>query len=70
MSNVENKEPDTKTTEKKKMSLQEAMKQMLEAKKQGKANGTFQGNSLNTNTSKQSQLSKKTSNQRRKMGSS
>ncbi|AOY74572.1 hypothetical protein [Clostridium formicaceticum] len=69
MSNVE-KEQNTKTTEKKKMSLQEAMRQMLASKNQEKSKSKFQSNSFNANTSKQSQLSKKTSNQRRKMGSS
>ncbi|SNT03015.1 hypothetical protein SAMN05446037_103434 [Anaerovirgula multivorans] len=68
MTNLGNEEQSTKTSEKKKISLQEAMKQMLATKNQEKSNGKSRSNSFNANTSKQSQLAKKTNNQRRKTG--
>ena len=55
-------------TEKKKMSLQEAMMKKLEEKKAQNAGGKANGN-FNTSTKKlQSQQTKKVSNSRRKMG--
>lgn len=64
MSNVENNEQAAP----KKVSLQEAMKQMLANKKQGQATGKA-GNGLvkNTKTMK-SQQTKKPNNQRRRTG--
>ncbi|MDZ5474188.1 hypothetical protein SM124_21060 [Bacillus sp. 31A1R] len=54
-------------TPKKKMSLQEAMKQQLEKKKQATAGKSAANGSMETKKMK-SQQTKKVSNQRRKMG--
>jgi len=61
MSNSEN-QPTTK-----KVSLQDLMRQKLEAKKQGQGNSK---NSMNAvkDTTKKSQLNKKPNNQRKRMG--
>ncbi|MDR5660002.1 hypothetical protein RH915_10925 [Serpentinicella sp. ANB-PHB4] len=64
MSNLEDKD---QPTEKKKISLQDAMKQMLENKKQSKGKDKSKSNTNNSNT-KQSQHTKKTTLQRRKTG--
>ncbi|MBM7615388.1 hypothetical protein [Alkaliphilus hydrothermalis] len=54
--------------ENKKVNLKDAMKQMLESKKQGNNGGKNSG--FVANTSKQSQHTKKPNNQRRKTGGS
>jgi hypothetical protein len=56
-------------TEKKKISLQEAMKQQLAKKKEAQAVGKQANNGLAANQRMQSQQTKKPSNTRRKMGS-
>jgi hypothetical protein len=53
---------------KKKISLQEAMKQKLESKKNQAAGGISNGNGPQQTKKMQSQQTKKVSNQRRKMG--
>ncbi|MDX8289788.1 MULTISPECIES: hypothetical protein [Metabacillus] len=52
----------------KKMTLQEAIKQKLESKKQAQANGQAGAKGSNQTKSMKSQVSKKTNNQRRRMG--
>ncbi|GGH78439.1 hypothetical protein JOD43_000978 [Pullulanibacillus pueri] len=56
-------------TEKKKINLAEAMKQKLAQKQQAQAQGKFGKNSPVKPQTLKSQLSKKPSNTRRKMGS-
>lgn len=68
MSNSENKAQDTKNAEKKKISLQDAMKQMLANKKQGKSTNKFGSDSGNTSTMKQSQVTRKPNTQNRRTG--
>ncbi|HAQ07614.1 MAG TPA: hypothetical protein DCR24_08880 [Bacillus bacterium] len=53
---------------KKKMSLQEAIKQQLENKKKNEAGGKANANQLDQTKKMKSQQTKKVSNQRRKMG--
>ncbi len=53
---------------KKKMSLQEAIKQQLENKKKNAATGKGVSNQLDQTKKMKSQQTKKVSNQRRKMG--
>jgi hypothetical protein len=70
MSNHEtNNDQNTQPTEKKKVSLQELMKQQLANKKQAQANGTQANKGLGQNQKMKSQQAKKTSTTRRKMGS-
>lgn len=70
MSNHEtNNDQNTQSTEKKKVSLQELMKQQLANKKQAQANGKQANKGLGQNQKMKSQQSKKTSTTRRKMGS-
>lgn len=70
MSNQENNnEQPTQSTEKKKVSLQELMKQQLANKKQAQANEKQTNKGLSQNHKMKSQQSKKTSTTRRKMGS-
>ncbi|MCA1038356.1 hypothetical protein LCM00_02435 [Bacillus infantis] len=64
MSNQEN----TQNGEKKKVSLQELMKQQLEKKKQAQGNGKQGAKSAAKNQVMKSQMTKKASNTRRKMG--
>ncbi|MGD6857046.1 hypothetical protein [Bacillus infantis] len=64
MSNQEN----TQNGEKKKVSLQELMKQQLEKKKQAQGNGNQSTKSAAKNQVMKSQMTKKASNTRRKMG--
>jgi hypothetical protein len=61
MSNSEN-QPTTK-----KVSLQDLMRQKLEAKKQGQTNSKNNTNAVK-DTTKKSQLNKKPNNQRKRMG--
>jgi hypothetical protein len=61
MSNSEN-QPTTK-----KVSLQDLMRQKLEAKKQGQTNSKNSTNAVK-DTTKKSQLNKKPNNQRKRMG--
>ena len=68
MSNLENNNPDGNTSERKKISLKEAMAQKLASKKQEQATGKHSNNSAKNNTNIKSQLTKKTSTQRRKLG--
>ena len=56
------------TTEKKKVSLAEAIKQQFENKKAAQSAGKGTSGQINSNTSKKSQATKKVSNQRRKTG--
>jgi|GEM_PF-4546511 len=56
------------TTEKKKVSLAEAIKQQLENKKANQSAGKGTSGPVNSNTSKKSQATKKVNNQRRKTG--
>lgn len=66
---MSNSEKDIQqTTEKKKISLAEAIKQQLESKKANQASGKGASGPVNTDTSKKSQQTKKVSNQRRKTG--
>lgn len=53
---------------KKKMSLQEAIKQQLENKKKNAAGGNSNANQVDQTKKMKSQQTKKVSNQRRKMG--
>jgi hypothetical protein len=70
MSNTENSnEQTTQPTEKKKVSLQELMKQQLANKKQAQRNGQQTTKGLASNQKMKSQQTKKASNTRRKMGS-
>ncbi|WP_313891752.1 hypothetical protein [Psychrobacillus sp.] len=62
MTETNNQEP------KKKMTLQEAVKQKLEEKKNQAAGGKAQANGQATNQKAKSQMTKKVSNTRRKMG--
>ncbi|MCH1626474.1 hypothetical protein [Fredinandcohnia quinoae] len=57
------------TNDKKKVSLQDLVKQQLANKKQNQTNGSKAGNLKGTNQRMQSQQTKKPSNTRRKMGS-
>lgn len=56
------------STEKKKLSLQEAIKQQLENKKNQTGSGNTNGKSLQATKKMKSQQTKKPSNTRRKMG--
>jgi hypothetical protein len=62
------KEQSTMAEDQKKISLQEAMKQQLERKKQAQSSGKQQGNGFAGNQRMKSQQSKKASVTRRKMG--
>ncbi|MDF2548188.1 MAG: hypothetical protein K0R93_3086 [Anaerosolibacter sp.] len=68
MSDSKNKEQDPETAEKKKVSLQDAMKQMLANKKQGKSTNKFGTDSGNTGTMKQNQVARKPNTQNRRTG--
>ncbi|MDF2545715.1 MAG: hypothetical protein K0R93_613 [Anaerosolibacter sp.] len=68
MSNSENNTQDTKAPEKKKISLQDAMKQALAAKNQGKGVGKLDSNSSNTNASKKNPVTKKQNSLPRRTG--
>ena len=61
-------ESTNQETGKKKMTLQEAVKQRLEEKKNKASGGKAQGNGPATNQKMKSQQTKKVSNTRRKMG--
>jgi hypothetical protein len=64
-----NQKNQTETeTPKKKMTLQEAMKQKLEEKKAQASGGKQAGHAAQMNKKMQSQQTKKVSNSRRKMG--
>lgn len=66
---MSNLEKDTQqSSEKKKISLAEAIKQQLENKKANQSSGKGGSGTVNTDTSKKSQQTKKVSNQRRKTG--
>lgn len=52
----------------KKMTLEEAIKQKLASKKQAQANGNANMKGSNQTKNMKSQVSKKTNNQRRRMG--
>ncbi|MGF2616473.1 hypothetical protein ACQUWN_12805 [Rossellomorea aquimaris] len=67
MTNEMNQNENTQQ-EQKKVSLQEAMKQQLERKKQAKGNGNQQNGGFTGNQRMKSQQSKKASVTRRKMG--
>lgn len=70
MSNQENiNDQNTQPTEKKKVSLQELMKQQLANKKQAQGNGKQANKGFAQNQKMKSQQTKKASNTRRKMGS-
>lgn len=70
MTNQENKnDQNTNPTEKKKVSLQELMKQQLANKKQAQANGKQGNMGMAGNQKMKSQQTKKPTNTRRKMGS-
>ncbi|MCP8968083.1 hypothetical protein [Ectobacillus ponti] len=56
------------TNEAKKVSLQEAMKQMLEQKKQAQAGGKLENGLVKTTKGMKSQQTKKPNNQRRRTG--
>jgi hypothetical protein len=64
----ENNQTNQNEEPKKKMSLQEAMKQQLENKKNKAAAGNSGANSLQNTKKMKSQMTKKVSNTRRKMG--
>ena len=66
---MSNNNDQTIQPEKKKISLQEAMKQQLAKKKEAQGNGKQANNGLASNQRMQSQQTKKPSNTRRKMGS-
>jgi len=68
MSNSENNNSNTDAPERKKISLKEAMAQKLASKKQEQAAGKPSAKSGKNNTNMKSQLTKKTSTQRRKLG--
>ncbi len=68
MSNLENNNQDGNTSERKKISLKEAMAQKLASKKQEQSKGKYSNNSVKNNTNIKSQLAKKPSTQRRKLG--
>ncbi|KMY50319.1 hypothetical protein [Peribacillus loiseleuriae] len=65
---TENNQVTPDETPKKKMSLQDAIKQQLEAKKNKGAKGKTNTNGLQTGQKMKSQQTKKISNTRRKMG--
>ncbi|WP_066064708.1 hypothetical protein [Neobacillus soli] len=64
----ESNQPNTNEEPKKKISLQEAMKQQLENKKNKTAAGNSISNGSQSAKKMQSQQTKKVSNSRRKMG--
>ena len=69
MSNVENNEQFEKNEgERKKISLQEAIKQQLEAKKKAQKGNQSFNNATGGNHTMKSQHNKKPNNQRRRMG--
>jgi hypothetical protein len=68
MSNSENNKQDTNAPEKKKISLQDAMKQALAAKTQGKAVGKLDSNSSNTKVGKKNPSTKKQNSLPRRTG--
>ncbi|OKL36004.1 hypothetical protein [Domibacillus mangrovi] len=65
---TESNETNQTETPKKKMTLQEAMKQKLEEKKAQAAGGKPLGHAAQTTKKMKSQQTKKVSNSRRKMG--
>lgn len=65
---TEQNHPEKTEAPKKKMTLQEAMKQQLENKKKQGSAGNPSTNPLQTTKKMKSQQTKKVSNQRRKMG--
>ncbi|MBA9027088.1 hypothetical protein [Peribacillus huizhouensis] len=65
---IDNNQDSTEETQKKKMSLQDAIKQQLEAKKNQGTKGQTNKNGLQTGQKMKSQQTKKVSNTRRKMG--
>ncbi|MFJ5624109.1 hypothetical protein ACIQD3_15580 [Peribacillus loiseleuriae] len=65
---TENNQVTPDETPKKKMSLQDAIKQQLEAKKNQGAKGKTNTNGLQAGQKMKSQQTKKVSNTRRKMG--
>ncbi|MFD3448117.1 hypothetical protein ACFDTO_26340 [Microbacteriaceae bacterium 4G12] len=68
MSNTENKEQTHAAPERKKISLEEAIKQKLASKKQGQANGKLANSLVKTTKSMKSQQTKKANNQRKRTG--
>ncbi|MFT9495326.1 hypothetical protein [Anaerosolibacter sp.] len=68
MSNSEDNKQDTKSPEKKKISLQDAMKQALAAKNQGKGAGKLDANSSNTKVGKKNPATKKQNSLPRRTG--
>lgn len=67
MPNSKNDEQDTQTSEPKKISLQEAIKQKLASKKQEQASAKLAGNPIKQQKMKD-QLTKRPNNQRRRTG--
>lgn len=67
MSNLGNNEQDAKTPERKKITLEEAIKQKLASKKQQQSLGRSAANSVKIQNMK-SQQTKKSNNQRRRTG--
>lgn len=65
---TDNNQGTSEETPKKKISLQDAIKQQLEAKKNQGAKGKANTNGLQTGQKMKSQQTKKVSNTRRKMG--
>ena len=68
MTEEKNIDETTEAPERKKVSLQELVKQQLANKKAAQANGKKVTNALGTNQKAKSQQTKKPSNTRRKMG--
>lgn len=68
MSNSENKKEDTTAPEKKKISLQDAMKQMLASKNQKNGVGKSDSNSLNTKAGKKNPVTRKQNSLPRRSG--
>jgi hypothetical protein len=68
MTNQKNNEENIEAPERKKVSLQELMKQQLANKKQAQTQGKKMSNALGSAPKMKSQQTKKPSNTRRKMG--
>ncbi|MBO9131212.1 hypothetical protein [Bacillus sp. 165] len=68
MSDIEKNAQNANSPEKKKISLEEVMRQKLASKKQGNATGKTTGHSNGAVKGMKSQQTKKTNNQRRRTG--
>ncbi|MFC3883598.1 hypothetical protein ACFOU2_08780 [Bacillus songklensis] len=68
MSNLKIKEQGTKASERKKVSLEEAIRQKLASKKQNQSTGRCAASPVKTTQTMKSQQTKKRNNQRKRTG--